>query len=111
MQRTITPIELQALLATGASITLLDVRRADDRAREPEMIPSARWLDPAAIKEWAVELETDREIVLYCVHGESVSNSVVDYLQGKGLRARFVVGGLDGWKIAGGTSESQLCFQ
>lgn len=40
--------------------------------------------------------------MLYCVRGGSVSNSVVDALQAKGLNACFIEGGIEGWKAAGG---------
>ena len=49
MERTITPTDLQSLLNAGTSITLLDVRRADARAKEPETIPGAHWRDPSAL--------------------------------------------------------------
>lgn len=104
MERTITPNELQALLAAGASIELLDVRRDDDREKEPTGIPDARWLNPTAVEDWSNDLESGSEIVLYCVRGGSVSNAVVDTLQAKGLKARFIEGGLEAWKAAGGTT-------
>ncbi len=104
MERTITPNALQTLLAAGTSITLLDVRRNDDRDKEPTAIPDARWLDPAAVEDWSNDLDTDSEIVLYCVRGGSVSNAVVDALQAKGLKARFIEGGLEAWKATGGTT-------
>jgi rhodanese-related sulfurtransferase len=47
-------------------------------------------------------LPKDQEIILYCVRGGAVSNSVVDALQAKGLQARFIEGGIEGWKAAGG---------
>jgi hypothetical protein len=31
-----------------------------------------------------------------------VSNSVVDRLQAEGIQARYVEGGIEGWKAAGG---------
>ena len=47
-------------------------------------------------------LDLLQDIVLYCVRGGGVSNSVVDALQAKGLKARFIEGGIEGWKAAGG---------
>jgi hypothetical protein len=38
MERTIIPANLQSLLTDGAPITLLDVRRSDDRAIGPVAI-------------------------------------------------------------------------
>lgn len=105
MDRTLTPNELQSLLAAGTSITLLDVRRTVARDQDPVAIPGAEWRDPETLDTWAADLDTGREIVLYCVHGESISNAVVDALQARGLKARFVLGGLDAWQAAGGEVE------
>ena len=106
MERTIAPTELRDLIARGAPIALLDVRRAEDRAKDPAVIPGATWNDPTALASWAPELGPDlgpdREIVLYCVRGGSVSNSVLDALRAQGLQARYIEGGLEGWKAAGG---------
>ena len=99
MDRTIKPETLKSELA-GKFI--LDVRRADDRAASSEQLAGALWKDPAQLGEWADSLPKDQDIVLYCVRGGGVSNSVVDALQAKGLRARFIEGGIEGWKMAGG---------
>ena len=47
-------------------------------------------------------LPKEKEIVLYCAHGRAVSNTVVDYLQPHGFRARFIEGGIAAWKESGG---------
>ncbi len=97
MERTIKPQDLKL-----AGKHLIDVRRCADRDASTEQIPGAAWHDPEKIAEWAGTLPKDKEIVLYCVRGGSVSNSVVDALQAKGLNARFIEGGIEGWKAAGG---------
>ncbi len=99
MQRTIHPDDLKQKMA---ALHLIDVRRAADLAASAEQLPGASWHDPEKIGEWADGLPRDREIVLYCVRGDSVSNGVVDTLQAKGLNARFIEGGIEGWKAAGG---------
>jgi rhodanese-related sulfurtransferase len=99
MDRTITPSTLKNELAGKL---ILDVRRAADREAAPEHLPSAQWKNPEQLAEWADSLPNDRDIVLYCARGGSVSNSVVDALQTKGLKARFIEGGIEGWKAAGG---------
>jgi rhodanese-related sulfurtransferase len=33
-----------------------------------------------------------------------VSNSVLDHLLGQGLKARFIEGGIEAWKAAGGAT-------
>ncbi len=99
MERTISPAQLQTELAGKL---ILDVRRSSDRDASPHQLANARWQDPEKIAAWAATLPADKEIVIYCVRGGSVSNSVVDALQAKGLHARFIEGGIEGWKAAGG---------
>jgi len=99
MDRTIRP---DALKATLDGTHLIDVRRAADRDASSEQLPGAAWHDPEKLAEWAGSLPKDKEIVLYCVRGGSVSNGVVDALRARGLNARFIEGGIEGWKAAGG---------
>jgi rhodanese-related sulfurtransferase len=99
MDRTISPVTLKAEIA-GKYI--LDVRRSHDRDASSEQLAGANWHDPEKLAEWADRLPRDQDIVLYCVRGGGVSNSVVDALQAMGLRARFIEGGMEGWKAAGG---------
>lgn len=65
------------------------------------MIPGARWRDPAVVSEWAGELPANREIVVYCVYGHEVGRGTAMRLRAQGLKARFLRGGVDGWKAAG----------
>lgn len=99
MDRTITPDALKAEL--GGKL-ILDVRRTADHDASGEQLAGASWKDPEKLAEWADTLPKDQDIVLYCVRGGSVSNSVVDALQARGLKARFIKGGIEGWKTAGG---------
>jgi rhodanese-related sulfurtransferase len=99
MERTIKPNTLKTELLGKL---ILDVRRAADREAAPEHLPGAQWKNPEQLAEWADSLPKNQDIVLYCARGGSVSNSVVDALQAKGLKARFIEGGIEGWKAAGG---------
>jgi len=99
MDRTLSPATLKTELADNL---ILDVRRATDRDASTEQLPGANWKDPEKLADWADGLPKDQDIVLYCVRGGSVSNSVVGALQAKGLKARFIEGGIEGWKAAGG---------
>ncbi len=101
MSRTIKPQELKSLLETK-DVKVIDVRRKDDYAADNSAIPGATWFDPANIDGWCDTMPTDKELVLYCVRGGAVSNSVVDTLQAKGVKARFIEGGISAWKDAGG---------
>ncbi len=99
MERTIKPEILKNELA-GKYI--LDVRRSHDHIASSEQIAGANWHDPEKLVEWADSLPLQQDIVLYCVRGGGVSNSVVDALQAKGMKARFIEGGIEAWKAAGG---------
>ncbi len=102
MSRTINPQELKSLLA-NKDVKVIDVRRKEDYAADSSAIPGATWFDPANIDGWCDTMPTDKDLVLYCVRGGAVSNSVVDTLQAKGVKARFIEGGISAWKDAGGT--------
>ena len=86
-------------------MTLLDVRRKADYEAEPGLIPGAAWRDPEQVESWSRELPQDRPVVVYCVKGGSVSQSITATLTGKQVNARFVEGGLKAWKEAGGELE------
>ena len=102
MSRTIRPQELKQLLESGDKPLILDVRRRADFESDRSVLPDAQRRDPEEVATWAPDLPHDREIVIYCAHGRSVSNSILDHLLGQGLSARFVEGGLDAWKSSGG---------
>lgn len=98
MQRSISPQSLKNL----TDWHILDVRRQSDLDASSEQLPGATWHDPEQVTEWMLRLPKDKNIVLYCVRGGSISNSVVDALQARGLQACFIEGGIEGWKAAGG---------
>jgi Fe-Mn family superoxide dismutase len=80
---------------------LLDVRRAGVYENASQMIPGAAWCDPAAVADWAAGLPADKEIVVYCVYGHEVGRGTALRLRAQGLNAKFLRGGIDGWKSAG----------
>lgn len=102
MERTLSPAALDAMRAANTPMILIDVRKAAARREDAVAIPGATWHDPAFMERWIAEFDGHEEIILYCAHGESISNAVVDALHARGLAARFVEGGLDGWRSAGG---------
>jgi rhodanese-related sulfurtransferase len=102
MSRTVNPQEFKSILG-NKDITVIDVRRKEDYGADNSVIPGSIWFDPANIDNWCTTLPQNKEVVLYCVRGGGVSNSVVDVLQAKGLKARFIEGGIAAWKEAGGS--------
>ena len=97
MGRTITVTELDE---KSGEVVLLDVRRKEDF--DGHVIPNAAWRDPEHVDDWAKEIPLDKEVVLYCMRGGSVSNKVLDNLLGKKIKARYIEGGLEAWKKSGG---------
>ena len=101
MDRSHTTIELTALLASGQELTLLDVRRQDDFDKAPQTIANAQWKNPAEIDQWLPTIAANAEVVIYCVRGGSVSQSVQQRLTDNGIRTRYVEGGLEALKKIG----------
>ena len=99
MERTIKPEDFKTL---ADSAMVLDVRRKADIAASTDTVPGASWKDPEQIDQWIGTLPKDHDVVIYCVRGGGVSNSVVDRLQAEGIKARFIEGGIEGYKAAGG---------
>lgn len=81
---------------------VLDVRREADFNASKEIIPGAFWKNPDKIDAWIGAVPKTHDVVIYCVRGGAVSNAVVDRLQAAGVRARFIEGGLEAYKAAGG---------
>jgi rhodanese-related sulfurtransferase len=70
--------------------------------QSPQKIPGARWHDPETIHDWLDALPKDKDVVVYCVKGGSVSQSVTTQLNEQACRARFLEGGIKAWREAGG---------
>ena len=99
MERTLKPEVLKSKLN---DVLILDVRRQGDYAASADRLPGSAWRNPEAVDQWLVDIPQDQEVVIYCVRGGSVSNATVDKLQAAGLKARFIEGGIEGWKASGG---------
>lgn len=97
LARTIKPAQLDP-----DTTLVFDVRREADYAASNETIPGAMWKNPDKIDAWIGAVPRTLDVVIYCVRGGSVSNSVVDRLQAAGVKARFIEGGLEAYKAAGG---------
>jgi len=95
--RTIAPADVHPDTAL-----VFDVRRESDYAASAEMIPGAMWKNPEKIDAWIGALPLTQDVVIYCVRGGGVSNSVVDRMHAAGIKARFIEGGIEAYKTAGG---------
>ena len=102
MSRTITPQELDNAMRSDRPPLLLDVRRSSDFEPDRALLPGAERRDPEKVADWATIVLCDREIVIYCARGGSVSNSVLDSLLACGFSARYVEGGMEAWRAREG---------
>jgi superoxide dismutase, Fe-Mn family len=91
-----------ATAAELAGARLLDVRRAGAFEQAPTLIEGAAWQDPAQVAQWAPELAGGQPVVVYCVHGQEVSQATALRLRGAGIDARFLRDGIEGWQAGGG---------
>jgi rhodanese-related sulfurtransferase len=93
----ITVSELRDSCSGDSPPLVIDVRR-NERFREArDLIRGALRRDPLRVQEWMRTLPQDAEVVVYCVHGHEVSQGVA-----KALGARYLEGGIEGWRAAGG---------
>jgi rhodanese-related sulfurtransferase len=94
--------DLIARLGTAAAPLVFDVRRRPVFEAAERLVAGARWRDPARAAVWGRDVEPGREIVVYCVHGHEVSQAAAALLQSIGRRARYLDGGFDAHRAAGG---------
>jgi rhodanese-related sulfurtransferase len=98
MLRTISPDDAARLLREGKA-TLVDVREADEHARE--RIPGARNLPLSRLGAGAAA-EPGRAVLFHCRSGARTAGNAAQLAAGAGGCEAFVVeGGLDAWKRAG----------
>ena len=97
MADSITIEELKTRLETGSDFLLLDVRRKDDYHASPKTIENAEWHDPATIADWGDSIPKQKEVIVYCVKGGPVSQSVADQLLSRQCNVKFLEGGIKAW--------------
>jgi membrane protein DedA with SNARE-associated domain/rhodanese-related sulfurtransferase len=95
--------ELYALMRSGNSPHIVDVRSPAARALEPTRIPGALHLPRAQVSEHIQQLDRNREIILYCTcPNEASAAQVAKLLMQHGFsKVRPLHGGLDAWIAAG----------
>jgi Fe-Mn family superoxide dismutase len=82
------------------------VRLEEDFDADPVLLPNASSRDPNAVEAWAREISPEEEVVVYCVRGHWVSQSVTKKLRDSGLNASQLTGGIQAWKAAGNPTTS-----
>lgn len=100
-QSSVSPAEVYSSLGTPSAPLLIDVRRPEAYDADTVVIAGAFHRNPEQLSRWLPELPPDRGIVVYCVHGHEVSQTVAKALCRAGLRASFLEGGIADWKDKG----------
>ena len=98
----ITPHDLMTAIGSSSGPVILDVRRAPAFEDAIDMIATANWHDPVQVDAWGNELSDDHDYVVYCVHGHEVSQNTAAALRSKGVRARYLEGGIEAYRESGG---------
>lgn len=94
--------KLQSQLGSANAPLLIDVRRQAAFDADTQMIAGATWRDPFAIADWVKFMPRHREVIVYCVHGHEISKNAAAALASAGMSARYLEGGIEGWRASGG---------
>ena len=101
---TITSMSVSVLaerLNAGPAICLLDVRKAVALQSAGHRLAGAQWLDPALWLDWKDSVPADRPVIVYCAHGQEISQALTTALQVMGREVAFLEGGYAAW-VQGG---------
>jgi rhodanese-related sulfurtransferase len=102
-RHSITPEQLHTLLATDQEVLVFDVRRPLDLLTDSEIIPGAKRIPPKQLLANPSLIPRDKDVVLYCTcAGDETSRTVLHKALSLHFnRAKFLKGGLAGWKAKG----------
>ena len=101
---TVTVDELRAMLADHQPVTILDIRKAEDRAEwvipgsvHIDAYEALKASDPDALAD--ADIPTDTPVVTICGAGK-VSLIAMEQLRARGYDARSLTGGMKAWSLA-----------
>jgi rhodanese-related sulfurtransferase len=106
----ITADELRNRIGTTDAPMIYDVCRPEKFAANDRLVPTARWRNHLDVGDWAREIPYGAEVVLVCVHGHNVSQLAAARLREKGIAARALAGGIEGWKASGAPTVSKTAL-
>jgi rhodanese-related sulfurtransferase len=92
-----TPSDLAILAGTAKAPLLIDVRREEIFKAADKMIAGAIRRSPDDIDRWYQDLPDSRSVVVYCVHGQQVSQGVCQALENKRVGVSYLAGGISAW--------------
>ena len=97
MPSAISVSELASVLGASRAPLLIDVRRDEAFKAAEHLLPGAIWRSPQLVQYWREDLPKERSVVVYCAHGQEVSQGVAESLNAAGTTASFLTGGFGAW--------------
>lgn len=94
-------IDTATLARAETKVALLDVRRPEALAASTETIAGAQWRNPAQVDQWSADLRREQPVVVACAHGHDIGHATALALRARGIDARYLAGGVEGWRSAG----------
>ena len=88
--------DLAARTGTAQTPLIIDVRRQQAFDADEHLIAGAIRRPPEAVEEWRRGLPA-RPVVVYCAHGQEVSQGVASALRNAGTDASYLAGGMEAW--------------
>jgi rhodanese-related sulfurtransferase len=89
--------DLAKFAGTARAPLMIDVRVEHTFKSASDMIAGAIRRSPDKIEQWHGGLSERRPVVVYCVHGEEVSQGVALTLGSKRIEASYLSGGIAAW--------------
>ncbi len=80
---------------------IIDVRHPVDFNAGQDIIEGAHWLDPTRVHDWYSTLDASKPVLVYCVKGLDIGGSTALALRAHGLKARYLTGGINDWRLQG----------
>lgn len=97
----IPPEELYGLIGSATAPIVIDVRQREDFDADDAQIVGAIRRLPDQIDRWRHGIPKDRPVLVYCAHGDQVSQGVAGALAETGADAGYIEGGIAAWREQG----------
>lgn len=89
--------QLRRLVGCPDAPVLIDVRKDQDFAEDPRLLPASKRRDADSIATWAPNLRGKRAVVV-CQRGGSRSEGAAAWLRAEGVEAEVLEGGFEAWR-------------
>jgi len=102
MDASVSTAELRQSVQSDQPPLVIDVRKTPAFRAAGDMLSGALRRAPEDVPRWAPSLPQASAVVVYCVHGHEVSQAACVALNDAGRATRYLEGGIEAWRAAGG---------